>query len=306
MDLGPSKGLILKQLEGVSLLVAERTSPHNFGLRGGLRSKDCPLRRGDLPDHLPQICGGRGGLIVLRFGPSNAVRRQIGTRIDVLGPTDMTDPFYYPIFAIDAPEELESMLSSAGLGTLITMGGEGFVVTHIPFIFDPSQRLLRGHVSLRNPQSKTAAGDALVIFGGAEAYVSPAFYPSKAVHGRVAPTWNYEFLHVRGPIRWIADREWLLRNLEELTDRHERKRSDPWRVEDAPADFTEKLLSQILGIEVAVQEIEGRRKYSQNESRENREGVVNGLKAGPGLAEQRLADAMATHLAPGAGREPRA
>ncbi|MFZ3008651.1 MAG: FMN-binding negative transcriptional regulator [Phenylobacterium sp.] len=217
----------------------------------------------------------------------------------------MAAPFYYPIFTIDDSEELESMLLSAGLGTLITKGGEGFAVTHIPFVFDPSQRLLRGHVSRRNPQSKTAAGDALVIFGGVEAYVSPAFYPSKAVHGRVAPTWNYEFLHVRGPIRLISDRTWLLRNLEELTDLHERRRADPWRVDDAPADFTEKLLSQIVGIEVVVEEIEGRRKYSQNESRENRDGVINGLKASPGLADQRLADAMATHLAAGAWGAPR-
>lgn len=209
----------------------------------------------------------------------------------------MTEPFYYPIFSINDPAELDLMLSSAGLGTLITAGAEGFAVTHIPFVFDPSRRQLRGHVSLRNPHSMTAAGDALVLFGGAEAYVSPAFYPSKAVHGRVAPTWNYEFLHVRGPVRWISDQAWLRLNLEELTDRHEQGRADPWRVEDAPADFTEKLLSRIVGVEVGVEEIEGRRKFSQNESRENHEGVLNGLKASPGLAEQRLADAMAMRQA---------
>lgn len=209
----------------------------------------------------------------------------------------MTTPFYYPIFTIDDPAELDLMLASAGLGTLITKGGEGFAVTHIPFVFDPSRRQLRGHVALRNPHGMTTAGDALVLFGGAEAYVSPSFYPSKAVHGRVAPTWNYEFLHVRGPLRWITDRVWLRRNLEALTDQHEHRRTDRWRVEDAPADFTEKMLSRILGVEVDVEVIEGRRKFSQNESAENREGVIHGLLASPDLAEQRLADAMTRHQA---------
>ncbi len=209
----------------------------------------------------------------------------------------MAEPFYYPIFTVDDENELDLMLSSAGLGTLITMGGDGFVVTHIPFVFDRSQRQLRGHLSLRNPHGTTTGGDALVLFGGPNAYVSPSFYPSKAVHGRVAPTWNYEFLHVRGVVRWIADREWLLRNLEELTDQHEAGREDPWRVDDAPADFTEKLLSRIVGVEIQVDTIEGRQKFSQNESLENRKGVVRGLSVSQDPADQRLAHAMARHQA---------
>ncbi len=205
----------------------------------------------------------------------------------------MSGAFYYPVFGIDDPVELDDMLAAAGLGTLITSGPGSFAVTHIPLVFDPAARVLRGHVSFRNPHSQVEACDALVLFGGPEAYVSPTFYPSKAVDGRVAPTWNYEFLHVQGPLRWIHDPHWLRQNLEDLTNRHEDGRADPWRVDDAPADFTEKLLRRIVGVEIGVERIEGRRKFSQNESEGDRLGVIAGLAASPGRAEQRVAAAMA-------------
>lgn len=213
----------------------------------------------------------------------------------------MAQPFYFPVFAIDDPLELDAMLAAVGLGTLITNGPGGLTVTHIPFVFDPAARLLRGHVSFRNPHSQMGEGDALVLFSGPDAYVSPAFYPSKAVHGRVAPTWNYEFLHVHGPVRWINDPLWLRQNLEDLTNRHEHDRAEPWRVEDAPPDFTEKLLLRIVGVEVGVERIEGRRKFSQNESDANRRGVIAGLAARPGLPEQRVAAAMMAQETGGAG-----
>lgn len=216
----------------------------------------------------------------------------------------MSSPFYYPVFDIDDPGELDRLLAEGGLGTLITPGPEAFVVTHIPFVFDPAARVLRGHISLRNPHSQVGGRDALVLFGGPEAYVSPAFYPSKAVDGRVAPTWNYQFLHVRGPVRWIHDQDWLRQNLEDLTNQHEDGRAVPWRVADAPADFTEKLLRRIVGVEIGVERIEGRRKFSQNESQENRKGVLEGLRASPGPAEQRLAAAMALMEPGGSGSEP--
>jgi transcriptional regulator len=201
--------------------------------------------------------------------------------------------FYYPVFGVDDPVELDGMLAAAGLGTLVTSGPGSFAVTHIPFVFDPVARVLRGHVSFRNPHSQAGECDALVLFGGPEAYVSPSFYPSKAVHGRVAPTWNYQFLHVRGPVRWIHDALWLRQNLEDLTNRHEAGRPKPWRVDDAPEDFIEKLLPRIVGVEVGVERIEGRRKFSQNEGEDDRLGVIAGLAASPGLAEQRVAGAMA-------------
>lgn len=204
----------------------------------------------------------------------------------------MADPFYYPIFDIDDPDELDRLLSAAGLGTLISGGPESLTVTHIPFVFDPAARLLKGHVSLRNPHSQSAARNALVLFGGPQAYVSPGYYPSKAVDGRVAPTWNYQFLHVHGSVRWIDDPQWLLRNLEDLTNRHEDPRAEPWRVEDAPADFTQKLLRRIVGVEITVEHIACRRKFSQNESEANREGVIAGLTAASGMGERQLAAAM--------------
>lgn len=198
-----------------------------------------------------------------------------------------------PIYAVDDPATVEAMLSAVGLGSLVTSGPDGFTVTHLPLVYDPAAKVLRGHVSAQNPHAHTGDGPALVIFQGAEAYVTPAFYPSKAEHGRVAPTWNYECLHVHGPLRWVSDPTWLRANIEAVTDRFEAGRAEPWRVDDAPADWTDKLIGRIVGLEIACARVDVRRKMSQDKRDPDRLGVIAGLAASPDPADQRVAAAMA-------------
>ena len=204
----------------------------------------------------------------------------------------------YPpaIFTVTDTAELHALLKAAGLGTLVTAGAGAICATHVPFYFDPGANVLRGHVSRRNPQ--IAAGDgghALVLFQTLEAYVTPSWYPSKARHGKVAPTWNYEFLHVHGRVTWIEDREWLLRNVTEISDKHEAGEDDPWKVSDAPVDFVEGLLAGITGVEIAVDKIECRRKLSQHSSAADREGVIEGLSQREDPASRAVSDAMRSH-----------
>ena len=120
---------------------------------------------------------------------------------------------------------------------------------------------------------------ALVIFQGVEAYISPSWYPTKQAHGRVVPTWNYEVVHVYGRLVWHEDRAWLRAQIGELTRQFEAGRPDPWSVEDAPADHIERLLAGIVGVEIAIDRIEAKRKLSQNRSDADRLGAADGLAA---------------------------
>ncbi len=137
---------------------------------------------------------------------------------------------------------------------------------------------LHGHVARANPQAGLhSTGDALVIFAGPEAYVSPGWYPSKAEHGRVVPTWNYAAIHAYGRVEFYEDPDRLRDVVTRLTDLHEAGRPEPWAVTDAPGRFTEAQLRAITGVRIEIARLEGKRKFSQNRSAADREGVARGL-----------------------------
>jgi transcriptional regulator len=140
-------------------------------------------------------------------------------------------------------------------------------------------KVLRGHVARANPMWKDLADcdKALVIFVGVQAYISPSLYASKKVDGKVVPTWNYEAVHIHGSIRLIHDGAGLNELMHSLTDTQERAQSHPWSVNDAPADYTERLMQAIVGIEISIDRIEAKRKLSQNQPSVNQQSVIDGL-----------------------------
>ena len=133
---------------------------------------------------------------------------------------------------------------------------------------------------------------ALAIVTDAEAYVSPAWYASKAEHGRVVPTWNYSAVHFTGRVRRHEDPEWLRRAVTLLTEQHESDRAESWAVTDAPATYIDKQLRAIVGLEVTIERVEAKAKLSQNRSEEDRAGVVAGLRAEGSGREATVADQM--------------
>jgi transcriptional regulator len=137
---------------------------------------------------------------------------------------------------------------------------------------------LQGHVARGNELAKKSGADVLLMFQGPDGYISPNWYPSKQVTGREVPTWNYAVVHVHGTLRVIEDTQWLRRLLERLTGHHEAGQPHPWRLDDAPADYIEATLRGIVGIEVAIERIEGKFKLSQNHPAANRRGVIDGLR----------------------------
>jgi transcriptional regulator len=188
-------------------------------------------------------------------------------------------------YAKSDPAELHALIDQHPLGTWVTVGGDfGLVANHVPFLLDSERGefgTLVGHVARANPvwRSLAADNDSLVIFQGPDAYVSPSWYPSKAEHGKVVPTWNYAAVHAHGSARAIDDRASLMSLVEKLTARHETGRADPWKVSDAPADYIARRLDAIVGIEIPIRRIEGKWKVSQKEAPPDRRGIVAGLEA---------------------------
>jgi transcriptional regulator len=136
--------------------------------------------------------------------------------------------------------------------------------------------------------------EALAIFQGPEAYVSPNWYPSKREHGKVVPTWNYAVVHAQGPLRFIQDTQWLHDFVARLADIHEAGQDVPWKLSDAPADYTEQMLKAIVGFEMPVSRIAGKWKVSQNRPAADREGVVAGLAARHGSDSRAMAELVRT------------
>ncbi|KOY02001.1 FMN-binding negative transcriptional regulator [Pseudomonas nunensis] len=200
-------------------------------------------------------------------------------------------------FAIDDLQDLHQQILATRLAVLVTHGEQGLQASHIPLLLDAEQGpngTLYGHLAKANPQWKELqnGAEALVIFAGADAYVSPGFYPAKAEHGKVVPTWNYVAVHAYGVAEVFTDADRLHDLVSALTDRHEASRAQPWKVTDAPADYIDGMLRAIVGFALPIERLEGKRKLSQNRSAADIAGVREGLAASPDAQDQALAHLM--------------
>ncbi len=185
--------------------------------------------------------------------------------------------------APDARAVLED-LAASGPATLVTVGPDGLSSTIVPLLVDGDR--LVGHVARQNHDVLHADGtEAIAVWVGPQGYISPSWYPSKADHGRVVPTWDYVTVQVAGPLRCTDDRRTLLDLVTRLTDRHEAGRAEPWQVADAPADHIDRLLGAIVGIELAIERLDAKAKLSQNRPSADIDGVIEALGAtDPALA----------------------
>lgn len=189
-----------------------------------------------------------------------------------------------PAFREDRPELLHAAIRAHPLATLVTHGPSGLAANLVPFTLasaEDGRDLLRAHLARANPQlaDLRAGGEALVIFQGPQAYVTPSWYPAKHEHGKVVPTWNYILVQAHGRPRVIDDADWLRAQIDALTTLQEADRAEAWAVADAPPDFVSAQLKGIAGVEIAIDRIEGKWKASQNQPAANRDGVVAGLRA---------------------------
>ncbi len=216
---------------------------------------------------------------------------------------------------------IAAFVDAAGAADLVTFDGSKPVATLLPVIWDRppgfpdsvagpgpaagSGRLL-GHLAVANPQWQTAQQGALAlaIVHGPQAYISPSWYESKARHGRVVPTWNYQAVHLTGRLTVHRDPEWLRALVSRLTRGHEQPNPRPWAVTDAPPEYVNGQLKAIVGVELTITAVEAKDKLSQNRSALDQAGVVTGLRGQPGSGAAAIAEQMAASLEAGGETAP--
>jgi transcriptional regulator len=207
-------------------------------------------------------------------------------------------------FEVEDPAALLAELCAVVPATLVTHGPDAFRASILPMLFDRDDGphgTLCGHLARGNPQWREieasmaaggdGAGEALAIFDGPDAYVSPAWYEEKRLTGKVVPTWNYVTVQAHGTISTIHDPDWLIPHVGRLVSRHETRRPDPWALTDAPEDYVRTQARAIVGLELRVSRVEAKAKLTQNRNEADIEGTIDGLSAGD-PTEQAVAEAM--------------
>jgi len=198
-----------------------------------------------------------------------------------------------PAFRNDDIENIRATIRAIRLANLVTATADGLIATPLPLFLDETEGehgTLYGHVAKANPQWRAApTGDAMAIFMGPEAYVTPSWYATKQETGKVVPTWNYIAIHAYGPIEFFESAERLLDVVTRLTNIHEGSRAEPWAVSDAPADFIAAQLRGIVGVRIPVTRFEAKRKMSQNRPEADRARVSAGLAASDSPRDREVA-----------------
>ncbi len=186
-------------------------------------------------------------------------------------------------FKVEDTAEAHALMRAHPFAILVTQGADGIVATHLPTVLktdgaDPLGRI-ECHLARPNPQWRTLApeADAMMIFQGPEAYIRPGWYPSKAEHGKVVPTWNYAVVHAYGRLEVVQDQAWLLAHVSELSRQQEVPHAAPWSTADAPESYLAVMARGIVGLKLAITRLEGKAKMSQNREARDRIGVVQGL-----------------------------
>ena len=197
-------------------------------------------------------------------------------------------------FRQDDLAELHAQLQASPLALLTSAGAAGVQASHLPLLLAPDEGefgTLYGHFARANPHWRDLQGgaEALAVFSGPDAYISPGWYPAKAEHGKVVPTWNYIAVHARGPVELIEEPERLLQIVSRLSDQHESGRERPWAVSDAPREYLNAMLRAIVGFALPIERLLGKRKLSQNRNPADIAGVREGLAASVDVRDQTLA-----------------
>ena len=221
--------------------------------------------------------------LLYSFDHSQFRTTALTSQLIILTPNIMYQP---RLFKEERVETLHQLIHHNSFATLVTNIDNGISIDHIPMLILPDQSgasagVLQGHLARPNPLVKKIGEglETVVVFQGPDSYITPSWYPSKKVHGKVVPTWNYAVVHVRGVLTLKDDSEWLRDLVSRLTDHQESERPTPWKVTDAPADFVTEQLQAIVGIELVISSIEGKWKVSQNKTEEDSAGVVSGIEA---------------------------
>jgi transcriptional regulator len=204
-------------------------------------------------------------------------------------------------FRVEDVPEMHALMRARPFATLISAGPAGLYGSHLPTVLkdDGAYGVVECHLARANPHCRDLAegNEALMIFQGAEGYITPNWYPSKAEHGKVVPTWNYAVVHATGRPEVMKEKAWLLRHVTELTAQQERTEAKPWALSDAPDSYIDVMLRGIVGFRFAITRLEGKWKMSQNREAIDQEGVVRGLNTRAAGDDLEMADIVSRRIA---------
>jgi transcriptional regulator len=205
-------------------------------------------------------------------------------------------------FRVEDVSEMHALMRARPFAVLVSAGPAGLHADHLPTVLkdDGPYGVIECHLARANPHCRDLAegNEALMIFQGPEGYITPNWYPSKAEHGKVVPTWNYAVVHATGRPEVMTEKAWLLRHVTELTAQQERTEAKPWLLSDAPDSYIDVMLRGIVGFRFVITRLEGKWKMSQNREIKDREGVVQGLNARAASDDLEMADSVARRIAP--------
>ena len=205
-------------------------------------------------------------------------------------------------FRVEDVPEMHALMRARPLAALVSAGSAGLYGSHLPTVLKDNEPygVIECHLSRANPHWRDLAegNEALMIFQGPESYVTPNWYPSKARHGKVVPTWNYAVVHAYGRPEVMQEKDWLRRHVGELTAQQERTEAKPWELSDAPDSYIEVMLRGIVGFRFAITRLEGKWKMSQNREAQDRAGVVEGLRARAEGDDLKVAESVASTIPP--------
>jgi transcriptional regulator len=205
-------------------------------------------------------------------------------------------------YRVDDLSLMHSLMRARPLVALVSAGAEGLCATHLPTVLkgEAPYGVIEFHLARANPHWKQLAecNEALMIFQGPEGYITPNWYPSKAEHGKVVPTWNYAVVHAYGRPEVMKEKDWLCRHVTELTSQQERNEVRPWALSDAPGTYIDVMLRGIVGFRFAITRLEGKWKMSQNRDAKDRDGVSRGLVARAAGDDLEMAEIVLRYVEP--------
>jgi transcriptional regulator len=206
-------------------------------------------------------------------------------------------------FRVEDVAQMHALMRAKPFAALISCGSSGLYATHLPTVLkdEGAYGVVECHLARANPHWKELAegNEALMIFQGAEGYITPNWYPSKTLHGKVVPTWNYAVVHAYGRPEVMQEKDWLRRHVSELTAQQERNEPQRWMVTDAPASYVDVMLRGIVGFRFPVTRLEGKWKMSQNRDLQDRDGVAKGLGQRGDGDDLEMAELVSGQIVPG-------
>jgi len=205
-------------------------------------------------------------------------------------------------FRVEDIAQMHALMRARPFAALVSSTSAGLYGTHLPTVLkdDGANGTIEWHLARANPHWKDLAegNEALMIFQGPQGYITPNWYPSKALHGKAVPTWNYAIVHAYGRPAVVQDKDWLLRHVTELTTQQEVSEAAPWAVSDAPEAYVDVMLRGIVGFRFAITRLEGKWKMSQNRETQDCDGVVRGLGKRAAGDDREIAELVARDVKP--------